>query len=326
MIYLLYGEQYPTLKKQLKKLKETSVGLDADEFSYVVLSAKNVSVQDIVSEASKPALFSSKKMIVVTDPYFLTTSKERNEIEKIQNYEILKKYISEPSFYSDLVFFLEGSNLSLKSEIYKLLKKHAKIIEVENLTGDKLASVAHQYFEKNEVKITPDALKELLFRANGDLAKFTMDANKLCLFSKNISIDDVVALCSLKLEDNAFLIAENLIKGNIEKALKVYYDLRVFKEEPVRLIALMASQFRIITRVGILQKNNENKDSIAKIMAIHPYRVQLALQNLSLLPLEKAMLVNNELYKLDYKIKSGQIDPYYGFELFILNFKSTIRN
>ena len=28
-----------------------------------------------------------------------------------------------------------------------------------------------------------------------------------------------------------------------------------------------------------------------------------------------------KLYDLDYRIKSGQVDPYYGFELFLLNFK-----
>ena len=40
MIYFLYGDQYPTLKKQLKKLKEMLLGDTVDEFNYVSLSAK----------------------------------------------------------------------------------------------------------------------------------------------------------------------------------------------------------------------------------------------------------------------------------------------
>ncbi len=322
MIYFLYGEQYPTIKKQLNKLKESLVGKDADEFSYVSFSARRISVQDIVSEASKPALFSDRKMIVVTEPYFLTNSKERNEIEKFQDYEILKKYIESPAVYSDLIFVHEGINISLRSEIFKLIKKHGKVIEVESLSAEKLSTLAIQYFQKNNVEITKDALDELLYRCGDDLAKFTMEANKLCLYAKKIVLDDVEQMVSLKPEQNAFLIAESLIKGNISKALKVYYDLRILKEEPVRLIALMASQFRILTRVGILLKNGEYKESIAKEMGIHPYRVQLAIQNLTFLSLEKAMLVLEKLYDLDYRIKSGQVDPYYGFELFILNFKT----
>lgn len=323
MIYFLYGDQYPTLKKQLKKLKEMLLGDTVDEFNYVSLSAKEVPVQDIVSEASKPALFSPKKMIVIFDPYFLTTSKEKVDIEKIQDYEVLKKYLENPAPYTDLVFFLEGSNISTRSEIYKKINKYGTIQEAQNLTNDQLNGIGMQYFKKRNVEISNDAFQELLYRCDNDLAKFTMEANKLCLYSSKITKEDVENMVSLKLEQNAFAIAENLIQGNTERALKIYYDLRILKEEPVRLIALMASQFRILTEVGYLSEkgNKKDKDSIAKVMAIHPYRVQLALQNLNFIHQETAKAVLDQLYDLDYKIKSGQIDPYFGFELFLLNFK-----
>ena len=320
MIYLIYGEQYPTIKKHLKKLKNQILGEDFDEFSYVSLSCKTTLVQDIVSEASKPALFSPKKMIVASEPYFLTTSKEKVDIEKHQDYEVLKKYLQNPSEYSDLVFVLEGTNIATKNEIYKLISKHGKVIVVEQMSQAQFASVAGQYFAKAQVKIEQKALDELVFRCGMDLSKFLMEANKLCLYSSDITLKDVEALVSTKPEQNAFAIAENLIKGDIKKALKIYYDLRMLKEEPVRLIALMASQFRIITEVGHLSLNGGTKESIASNLGIHPFRVQLALNNLQFLPYYRAQLVLDKLYDLDYKIKSGQISPYYGFEMFLLNF------
>ncbi len=320
MIYLLYGDQYPTLKKELRKLKEKILGKEYDDFSYVSLSCKEVTVQDIVSEASKPALFSPKKLIVASDPYFITTSKERVEIEKNQNYDVLKKYIQNQSQYCDIVFFLEGSNISSRNEIFKLISKHGQVKQIEQLSQAQLALVADQYFKKNGVVIDQDALNELLLRVGLDLAKFVMEANKLCLYKEHITLEDVEIMVSLKLEQNAFAIAENLMKGDTKKALKIYYDLRVLKEEPVRLIALMASQFRIVTQIGHLLNQGYSKDEISKILGIHPYRVQLGLINLSYLPYHKAMYVLDKLYELDYKIKSGNIDPYYGFELFILNF------
>lgn len=320
MIYLLYGEQYPTIKKQLKKLKETLLPNGEDDFNYVSISSRNVLVQDIVSECNKPAMFSDKKVVVVLQPYYLTNSKDKCDLEKQQDYDCLKKYIENPSKYVDLIFVVEGCNLSLKSEIYKAIKKHGKVTEVPSLTMGQFQEVAGQYFLKNKVEIDKDALDELVFRCGNDLSKFTMDAAKLCLYSSHIKLEDVESLCALKPEQNAFAIQENLIKGNVSKALKIYYDLRIMKEEPVRLIALIASQFRILTRVGYLYSKHENKDSIAKEMQIHPYRVQLAIQNLNYIPLNRSMKVLDSLYDLDYKIKSGQIDPYYGFELFLLNF------
>lgn len=321
MVYFLYGDQYPTLKKQLKILKETLIGKDEDEFNYVSLSAKEVPIDEIVYEASQPSLSSPKKVIVVTNPYFLTTSKEKVDFEKDQKYDVLKKFIMNPVPYSDIIFFLEGNNISTRSEIYKLIQKYGQIKEVIALSEDQLRATAIQYFNKKNVIISADALKELLFRCGNDIAKFTMEANKLCLYSSKIELEDVEALVSLKLEQNAFAIAENLMQGNIDKAYKIYMDLKTMKEEPVRLIALMASQFRILTQVGYLTSQGKNKDMIAKTMTIHPYRVQLALKNLNLVSKEKAQEILDRLYDLDYRIKSGQVDPYFGFELFILNFK-----
>lgn len=320
MVYLIYGEQYPTIKKKLRQLKNKILGEYVDEFSYVSLSCKSTTVQDIVFEANKPSLFSPSKMIVASEPYFLTTAKEKVDIEKHQDYEVLKRYLENPSEECDLVFVLEGSNISTRNEIYKLIAKHGHIEFVEQMNQTQFASVAGQYFVKANVKIDQNALDELVFRCGLDLSKFLMEANKLCLYTNHIKLDDVVSMVSLKPEQNAFAIAENLMKGNYKDALKIYYDLRILKEEPVRLIALMASQFRILTQVGFLLEEGGNKDSIAKDMSIHPYRVQLAINNLKLLPYHKAQVILDRLYDLDYKIKSGLIDPYYGFELFLLNF------
>ncbi len=320
MVYLIYGEQYPTIRKKVNQLKKQLLGDYIDEFSYVSLSCKTTSVQDIVYEATKPSLFSQNKLIVASEPYFLSTSREKNDIEKNQDYDVLKSFLSNPSDCTTLVFIFEGSNINKKSDIYRLIEKNGKIEEVEQLSQSQFASVAGQYFIKANVKVDNNALEELIFRCGVDLSKFLMEANKLCLYSKHITIDDVDALVSLKPEQNAFAIAENLMKGNYKNALKIYYDLRMLKEEPVRLIALMASQFRILTRVGFLLKNGYDKDKIAKEMAIHPYRVSLAISNLNYVSYNKAQEVLEKLYDLDYKIKSGQIDPYYGFELFLLNF------
>lgn len=320
MVYLIYGEQYPTIKKKLRQLKNQILGEYVDEFCYVSLSCRTTTVQDIVFESSKPALFSPAKMVVASEPYFLTTSKERVEIEKHQDYEVLKKYLENSSDECHLVFVYEGSNISTRNEIYKLIAKYGKVEVVEQMNQNQFASVAGQYFIKANVKIDQNALNELVFRCGLDLSKFLMEANKLCLYTNHIKLDDVENMVSLKPEQNAFAIAENLMKGNFKNALKIYYDLRILKEEPVRLIALMASQFRILTQVGFLLEKGGNKDSIAKEMSIHPYRIQLAISNLNLLSYQKATVILEKLYDLDYRIKSGLVDPYYGFELFLLNF------
>ena len=64
-------------------------------------------------------------------------------------------------------------------------------------------------------------------------------------------------------------------------------------------------------------KNGYNQIDMANVIKEHPYRVKLALSS----DYTEKELINNikKLYKLDYDIKTGNIDKNFGFELFLLN-------
>ena len=129
-------------------------------------------------------------------------------------------------------------------------------------------------------------------------------------------------MVSPKLEDNAFLIVDSLFKGKINNALKIYYDLRVNKQEPVVLIYLIASQLRFLLQVAYLASQNKNAQDIATELNANAFRVKKNIEILTLVSKRKIERIIDELYKLDADIKSGNKDPYYAFELFLINFKS----
>ena len=86
------------------------------------------------------------------------------------------------------------------------------------------------------------------------------------------------------------------------------------------LIALIASQIRLILNAKILKSNNMSEEKIASTLKEHPYRIKLALENSRLITEKEAYKLLNLLFKLDLKIKTGQIDKYRGLESFLLNF------
>lgn len=322
MIYVIFGQQYPVIKKRVKKIIQANLTEPSDDFNTVYFNARTTTVQNIVLDARSLPLGSDHKIIVVENPYFLVSPKEKVNIEKEQNYDKLKEFIANGSEYCDMIFMVIAKSIDTKSEIVKLLQKHAKIQEEVSLTPDQLIAQGEKFFAKYDAKISNDALKELVSRVDGDLGLFMNEAEKLALFSKNITIKDVRKMTSMKLEQNAFQIADNLIHNKIDEALKTYYDLRLFKEEPVRLIALLATQFRTLSEVAYLStEKNMNQEQIAKTIGIHPYRVKLALQNLRNINYSQVLKIINELYILDSSIKKGEIDPYLGFELFMIKFK-----
>ena len=323
MIYFIYGHQLPVIKKTLKNLIKTCLnGIEQDDFNVQKLSARLVPIQEIVFDAMSLPLGSEKKVLVVTEPYFLSNEKEKVSFDKEQDYDSLIKYLHNPSTATDLIFFLETREINTKNEVYKVLKEKAKIMPQDVLTEEMLKNMGMGIFVRKGATITQDALDELVVRCGDDVSKFTSEATKLSLYKNEINIDDVRLMVSARLEDNAFNMCEALIQGNISKALKIYYDLRINKEEPVRLISLLASQFRFLTQVSYLLSKNMTFDAIASELKCHPLRVKKSSQSLVMISQKALRNILDELYKEDFAIKSGEKDPYLTFELFLINFNN----
>ena len=322
MIYLVYGEQFPLVSKRVKKMITSILPDGIDEFNYVRFNAKEVSVQDIAYECSLIP-FGDRKVVRVDNPYFLGSIKERVSIEKDQEYKELVKYIENPNEMVDVIFVLESKTLNKKNEIYKLIEKHGKVIFEEGLSIDTLSQTGRIYFQRKGVEISEEALKLLLERTGDNVSLFIQEADKLSLYKKTIGVDEVHEMVPIPLEQNAFIICDSLITNQINKAIKTYRDLLILKEEPVRLVALLATQFRLYAQISYLysiEKNNQ--DDIATLLKIHPYRVKLMCRNLVRISYFQLLSVIENLYQLDSKIKSMEIDPIIGLELFLVNFNN----
>ena len=118
MIYLVYGEQYPLIKKRINKIVKECFNGEIDEFSYVKLNGREVSVQDIVSECEFIPLGSDRKVVYVYNAYFLGAIKEKVSIESEQDYSRLEKFIkayfASSSNMIDVIFSLEGERVHHK--------------------------------------------------------------------------------------------------------------------------------------------------------------------------------------------------------------------
>ena len=325
MIYFIYGNQSPTIKSQINKIVTPFFNNEpTDELNYVKIDGHNSLVQDAVDEARYVSLGYDKKVVVLENAYFLAKPKPRNKIESEQNYDELKKYILEESQEEDVIFIitLSSSSLDEKSQILALLKEHAKIVEISDPDEKTFVEYIRSYCKKYDIKIDNDAVYELASRTDGDVSLFKNSIAKLTLYTDHIRYNDVVKMVTRLLEDNAFLLSNLLVEGKNVEAVALFRDLRVSNVEPVTLIGQIANQFRLINQIRyLLRVRRLSNDEVAKELKIKPGRVYVLAKSLPLIS-EKAILRSLEdLYQLDLDIKSGLVDRYYGFELFLLKFK-----
>ena len=90
------------------------------------------------------------------------------------------------------------------------------------------------------------------------------------------------------------------------------------KEEPIKLLALITSNYRLYYQCKILLKRAIVAE-IAKTINVHPYRVKLALNQVRHYELGQLLNIINNCAETDYKLKSSYMDKHLILELFILS-------
>ena len=321
MVYLIYGNQTPSIKSRIKKIVKENMP-DNDEMNLVKFDASNVLIQEIVDEANYLPLGYDHKIVIADNCYFLLKSKPKNKIESDQSYGELMNFLLHPSDECDLILTVPSLAISTTNDIYKQIKEVGKIIEIPDLDQNGWKDGVRRYcLENAKLKIDNDALYELADRTAGDVALLQNSVAKLSLYTDHVRYEDVVLMVTRPLEDNTFLIFNYLITGKNGDAIKLFKDLRVNNIEPVTLISMLANQFRLLNQVFYLFKNGRTDEEIAKELNIKPIRAQILRKNTALVSEKAIHKTLKDLFELDLQIKSGQVDRFYAFELFLINFK-----
>lgn len=314
MNYILYGEQFPMIKKRLSKILKERLG-EPDSFNVVKFDLDETDPNEIVGEAELLPLGYDRKAVIVDHCSFLGNGGNK-ELR-----EIFTKLIQNSSDEIDLILIHRSATIDDKLPLVQEVKEKGQIFNFVNLKKDDWPVFIKKYFKDHNVETEPAAVSELASRVDGDLYRFMNEAQKLTLYKDKITVADVALMVSKPIEDDVFQISNALMRGDNATALSIYRDLRKIDYRATEtLIPMLGTQFRFISQVCFLDEKGLEKGQIAKQLGTSEVRVSIALKNSRYLSRTMIAHALDDLYQLDYNIKSGQIDRYYGFELFLINF------
>ena len=324
MIYLISGKQNIRLKSQMKSIVKKSLK-EIDPMNFVKFDGSLTLIQDIVDEANYIPLGYDFKAVIVDSPYFLLKEKSRNKIESDQDYDKLKNYLANPNPDCDLIFLANTSDSEIdkKNEMVQLIEKNGQVVTLSEPKQEQWTEVVKHYFQEKwqDVTIDSDAVNELARRTDGDYASLFNNGSKLALYTDHIRFADVTMMVTRPLEENAFMLFNYLVDDKNMDAVTLYRDLKSNNVEPVTLISMIANQFRLLNRVSYLSRHGYAPEDIAKELNINPVRAKILRKNSFVISGSRINQTLEDLYQLDLQIKSGLVDRFYSFELFLINFK-----
>jgi DNA polymerase-3 subunit delta len=142
------------------------------------------------------------------------------------------------------------------------------------------------------------------------------------LYGSEINLDDVEALISRPLDNEAFHLVNALLDKNLKQALHIYNDMMILNMEPLSFSGLIASQLRLLYQVATLDKEGYHRQEMINKLSpannVNVYRLNRMLNLARQTSPDRILGILNYLANYDHRSKIGLVDKKFGFELFLI--------
>ncbi len=313
--YLVYGEDKYLIKTNIKKIMKFH---NIDENLVVKYNMEEETIENLVNELDTYDMFCDKKIVICDNATFLSSETKKGTY----NTDLLIKYLNNYNPNSILIITLNDT-IDERKKITKEIKKICKVINCNKLNNYELSNYIKDRLNKLGYKINNNDIDLIIKYVGDDLLNINNELSKLILYkmnNKDITTEDINNVISKNIHNNIFDLVDCVVSNDKPKIFEIYEDLMHYSnEDATKIIVMLSNQFRLILQCKLLNEEGLRESEIAKKLAVHPYRVKLAIQkgkNLNYDLLKKYLL---DLSNLDIDIKSGKTNKNIGLELFFLN-------
>lgn len=304
--YLIEGNDYISVNNKISEIIKKNGFSDASISKYDLSEGL---LDDALEDLNTYGLFSDKKIVII------------NNFDKmdplLNNIEELLKYVENSSSLN--LLFVVSDKYDDRKKIIKDLKKKMEFIKISTDPVEFTKSCLEGY------KIENGVINLLVNNTLGDVTRLYNECNKLKTYKINdkyISKDDVEELSFKKLGDSTeitFQFSRALAEKDKKSALILYQELLNYKIEPLSIIGLLASQFRIMYQVKSLEEKNMRNDEIASSLKEKSYRITKTRELTRYYSKKEILDLMIKLEDIDLKIKTTSVDANTLVQLFILN-------
>lgn len=310
MVYLLYGTEHYLIRKEISKIIESN---NIDNINISEYNLEIDSFRDIIDDAETISMFGDKKAIIVNNSYVFTGKNIKSDNDP----DIFLNYFKHINPDTIIIFTVDSEKLDERKKLVKEIKKIGSVRDFNK--NDNLNAIIKSMFDG--YKIDNSVISFFIDRCGDNLDILSQEADKIKTYKDNerlITKEDIMALTTKNIDIDIFKFVDTIVNKNKNKALETYHEMLVNGEEPIKILVILANQFRIIYQAKELYKKGYSGNDISSIIGIHPYRIKLALEKATNYDSRTLLHYLSKLADLDYDIKTGNIDASFGLEMFIL--------
>ncbi len=311
--YLFYGEEIFLLQTYLKNMKMRILSDGDVTMNYDVYEEEFDGDQFLNAVQTMPFLNTYRLIVVKQSKLFQPGKKNKTD-------KLVEGLKSIPE--STIVIFVEDA-VDKRNKLYKLIKNNG-YITVFNPLGEKdLIQYIARELHKDNKRIEQQTARYLIQTVGNDLNIINNEVQKLvqyCLKETIITKKAVDMVCTPSLENRIFELVGCMGQKKRDRAIKLYHDLIISKEPPIRILIMLVRQFRLILQASLLRSRGLNVALIAKEMKAAPFVVKECLKQGGAFNTKQLKEALTDCLDTDYKIKTGRLDGKIGVEVLIIKY------
>lgn len=315
-VYFLYGPETFYHIEAIRSLTKICINEENRDFNLETFDARSSNVNNWLESIKTLPFLGGTKLVIVRNLH--------DAIPKDEGAQSLIDYCSNPIAGTCLV--ITADKIDRKRKIYKALTKVKGAVACEAPKENVLVTWIRDKAKNQGYSMSTNAARALVNRVGAHPGVLVQELNKTLIYvgkNKEVSEKEVQEVVGETRLETIFSLTDALKNKNPHKALELLNNQLDHGEEPIKIMGMIAWQFRVIWEVKNYQQRNIPSNQIAKTMGVNPFMVEKALQhtkNFSYQQLRSAYL---QLTQADRSLKSTSQDPIFVMQTLILGLTAT---
>lgn len=262
-VYVLVGTERLLIERAVDAVRKAVDDMGAPGFNIEVFDGKGLEASRVISAARTLPMMADKRLVLVRRFDAMTPTEQNN----------LAAYLDDPS--DTACFVMTADKLDGRSKLGKAAKKKGVLIDAKPLRGRELREFIRAEATARDHNIAPQAIETLLDAVGDDLAAIDDAMERLSLFvgaGQRIDADAVMQCVTRIRVESIWSLVDAIGLKDRKKGVAAAQSLLDDREPPLRLLAMVARQLRIVARMREALSEGLRPQDAAKRAGAPPFK------------------------------------------------------
>lgn len=310
LLYLVTGDEF-LRRERIKALLDPLISEDLRSSNLSRFYPDDLDLAALITQAKTPSLLGGAQVFWVSQV----------ERMKKEDWAPLDAYLKSAAGAGPIstYFIFEGETLPKTHALIKLAERFGAYCYLEARPGESNRDLWREKLKQAGKTLTPGAWSTLEERFGGAIGLLDSCLDQLIVYSDVSPIDEqmVENLVARFLQYEPFDLTDALARKDVLLALTIFRYFFELQGDMPSAIGLLHWQLKRIWQAKKILARGGSNDQVARTIGISPYRLNAFLAQVKQFELASIERFLDQLWRLDWDVKTGGSDPVIAMETFL---------